>query len=91
MIFTGALIIVLLVGLIITFVFSKRVEQISHHIIEGSHQMERSKYGYRIEQSSYAHYAQNYRNYARPLTEWVKSSSSKCIQFNKAKNVTVRW
>ncbi len=55
--FTGALITVLLLGLGITFGLSKRMERIIHQVLEGARQMGGAKYGYRIEPSSYAHYA----------------------------------
>ena len=49
MMITGALILVLLIGLIITFGLSKRIDRIIHQVIEGAHQMEKSNYGYRID------------------------------------------
>ena len=56
MIFLGAFIIVLVLGLSIIFWLSKRLDRFSHQIIEGTHQMQSSNYDYRIEQSSYDQY-----------------------------------
>lgn len=56
-IFLGVLFIVILVGLIITFLISDRIERIFHHVLDGAHAIGQAKYGYRIAPADYANYS----------------------------------
>jgi PAS domain S-box-containing protein len=69
MTFSAAMIIFLLVGLSITFLLSKRVDQVIHQVLEGAHQMGKAKYSYRIDPSSYAHYAQEVQELCRTFND----------------------
>lgn len=69
MTFTTAMILFLLIGLAITFWVSKRVDRVFHQILEGAHQMGRAKYSYRIDPSSYTHYAHEIQELCETFNE----------------------
>lgn len=54
---SGALIIILMIGLGFTFILSKQIELPINEVLKGSQEMGRAKYEYRIEPASYAHYS----------------------------------